>query len=110
MIAEKIQAEANSACINLTGKTTLSEVIDLLSCVDCVVTNDSGLMHVAAAVGCKVIVIYGSTSPAFTPPLTDNAIILKTQLDCQPCFKRVCPLKHHLCMRSITPGQVLSCV
>lgn len=107
-IAEKIQEYTQSKCINLVGKTLLSEAIDLLSCAYCVITNDSGLMHVASAVGCKVIVIYGSTSSDFTPPLTDNAIIVKTQLDCQPCFKRDCPLKHHDCMRLIKPEQVLA--
>ena len=107
-IAEQIQSQTQSKCVNLAGKTTLSEAIDLLSLAHCVVTNDSGLMHVAAAVGCKIIVIYGSTSPDFTPPLTDKAIILKTNLDCQPCFKRECPLKHHHCMKFITPEQVLA--
>lgn len=106
-IAEQIQSRTQSKCVNLTGKTAISEAIDLLSLAQCVVTNDSGLMHIAAAVGCSVIVIYGSTSPDFTPPLTDKAIILKTQLDCQPCFQRVCPLKHHNCMMRITPAQVL---
>src|SRR3990167_5395708 len=106
-IAEQIQLRTQLKCINLVGKTSLSEAIDLLSLAHCVVTNDSGLMHVAAAVGCKIIVIYGSTSPDFTPPLTDKAIILKTNLDCQPCFQRECPLKHHNCMKLITPQQVL---
>ncbi len=106
-IGEKIQSATNNQCVNLAGKTALSEAVDLLSLAKCVVTNDSGLMHVAAALNCKVIVIYGSTSPAFTPPLSDRAVILKLDLDCQPCFQRACPLKHHNCMRLLLPQQVL---
>lgn len=106
-IAEQIQSQTQSRCINLAGKTNLSEAIDLLSLAKCVVTNDSGLMHVSAAVGCNVVAIYGSTSPDFTPPLTNKAIILKTQLDCQPCFQRECPLKHHHCMKQLSPEVVL---
>jgi heptosyltransferase-2 len=65
-------------------------------------------MHIAAALDCKVIAIYGSTSPEFTPPLSDRAIILKLNLDCQPCFKRTCPLKHHNCMQRLLPEMVLA--
>jgi heptosyltransferase-2 len=106
-IAEQIQLQTQSRCINLTGKTNLSEAIDLLSLAKCVVTNDSGLMHVSAAVGCHVVAIYGSTSPHFTPPMTNKAIILKTDLTCQPCFQRECPLKHHHCMKQVKPTAVL---
>lgn len=105
--AQLIQSQMQQQGENLVGRTNLSEAIDLLSLADCVVTNDSGLMHVAAAVGSKIVAVYGSTSPDFTPPLTSKASILKTSLDCQPCFQRVCPLKHHQCMKLITPSQVL---
>ena len=106
-IAATIQQQTHSRCENLVGKTTLAEAVDLLSLVQTAVTNDSGLMHIAAAVGCKVVAIYGSTSPDFTPPLTDKAIILKTELDCQPCFQRTCPLQHHHCMKQLLPEKVL---
>lgn len=105
---DEIQMLAHHQCINLVGKTTLSEAVDLLSLATTVVTNDSGLMHVAAALNRNVIAIYGSTSPDFTPPLSDKAIILKLNLDCQPCFQRTCPLKHHHCMTQLLPERVLS--
>lgn|SRR3990167_3375907 len=106
-IANDIQNHTDNHCENLVGKTTLSDAVDLLSLAHCVVTNDSGLMHVAAALNRDVVAIYGSTSPDFTPPLSDKAKILKLNLDCQPCFQRHCPLKHHHCMTQLLPEQVL---
>lgn|SRR3990167_3018766 len=106
-ITDQINHETQESCANLAGKTSLSEAVDLLSRVTSVVTNDSGLMHIACALGKPVIAVYGSTSPEFTPPLSPHAHILKTALDCQPCFQRTCPLKHHHCMKKITPEQVL---
>lgn len=107
-VTEKINALTNNACENISGRTELAETIDLLSLVSGVVTNDSGLMHVACAMDKPVIAIYGSTSPAFTPPLADNAQVLKLELACQPCFERECPIKHHGCMRDLPPARVLS--
>ena len=89
---------------NLCGKTRLVDTIDLLDCARTVVSNDSGLMHVAAAVGVEVNVIYGSSTPEYTPPLTDNdrKNIFYLGLGCSPCFKRVCPLSHTECLYNIT--------
>ncbi|MCX7120943.1 MAG: lipopolysaccharide heptosyltransferase II [Gammaproteobacteria bacterium] len=106
-IAAEIQTLTQNRCEDLTGKTTLSEAVDLLSLANCVVTNDSGLMHIAAALDRQIIALYGSTSADFTPPLSDKATILKLNLDCQPCFKRKCPLKHHHCMQLLLPDRVL---
>lgn len=107
-IAVEIQTLTHERCINLTGKTTLAEAVDLLSLAKTVITNDSGLMHIAAAVGCEVIALYGSTSPVFTPPLTPKAHVLQKNLSCQPCFKRQCPLKHHQCMELLLPEEVIN--
>lgn len=88
---------------NLCGRTQLVDTIDLLACATSVVSNDSGLMHVAAAVGVHVNVIYGSSTPDYTPPLTpeEKKNIFYLGLECSPCFKRVCPLGHTNCLNDI---------
>ncbi|MHB0774986.1 lipopolysaccharide heptosyltransferase II [Halomonas sp. WWR20] len=95
---------------NLCGKTQLADAVDLLADCRQVVTNDSGLMHVAAAVGTRIQALYGSTSPDYTPPLTDNAEIHMLGLDCSPCFQRSCPLEHHHCLRLLGPERVFAAV
>ena len=86
---------------NLCGATTLVDAVDLLGAAAAAVSNDSGLMHVVAAVGVHVVAIYGSTSPDFTPPLTDSKTVLYRNLACSPCFERHCPLEHLNCLREI---------
>lgn len=93
-------------CIDLAGKTQLAEAVDMLSICDAVVSNDSGLMHIAAALSRPLVVLYGATSPGFTPPLNNNAVALVADIDCAPCFQRECPLGHHRCMRDTLPDQV----
>lgn len=109
-IGEQICTGSSENIVNLCGRTALEDVIDLLSLVNVVVTNDSGLMHVAAAVGSKIVAIYGSTTPAYTPPLTTKAQVLYENLDCSPCFKRQCPLGHTLCLKNINVERVINAV
>jgi heptosyltransferase-2 len=106
-IIDNINSESRSAVFNLCGETELSDAIDLLDTANLVVSNDSGLMHIAAALQKPLFAIYGPTSPSFTPPLSDNAHIIKINVDCGPCFQRECPEKHHNCMREISSKQVL---
>ncbi|MBB3329795.1 heptosyltransferase-2 [Halomonas campaniensis] len=95
---------------NLCGRTRLADAVDLLADCAQVVTNDSGLMHVAAAVGTRVQAIYGSSSPAYTPPMTDQAEIHYLGIDCSPCFQRHCPLGHTRCLTEIPPERLLAAV
>jgi heptosyltransferase-2 len=97
---------AGGVAQNLCGKTELADVIDLLGLCRHAVSNDSGLLHVAAAVGCSVSAIYGSSSPDYTPPLTRRKVVHYLDLDCSPCFKRQCPLGHLRCLRDISAEQV----
>jgi heptosyltransferase-2 len=106
-VGDKIVALGNEPCRNLCGVTNLDDAIALLSCADLVVSNDSGLMHIAAALNRPMAAIFGSSSPQFTPPLSDQAQILKLDLPCSPCFKRECPLGHFNCMIKIPPKEVL---
>lgn len=109
-ITAQINAKTQNLCTDFSGKTTLSEAVDLLSLVNTVVSNDSGLMHIAAALDKKIIALYGSSDPHFTPPLTAKATIISLNLDCAPCFSRVCPLSHTDCLNNIQPAQVLASI
>ncbi len=93
--------------LDLGGRTTLLEALDLLSLAPLTVSNDSGLMHVAGAVGSRVIALYGSTPLGMTPPLSAGAQALRIDLPCSPCGKRECPLQHHRCMEDLRPEYVL---
>lgn len=93
--------------INVCGKTNLADVVDLLSLCQITVTNDSGLMHIAAACNSQILAIYGSTSPGFTPPLTSRYQIVKLDLECSPCFERTCKFSHYNCLKLITPQIIL---
>jgi heptosyltransferase-2 len=110
-LAEEIRERSGSDSIfNLCGRTSLTEAADLLAAARVAVTNDSGLMHVAAAVGTHVVAIYGSSSPQFTPPLTERKTVLYRALSCSPCFARECPLRHLNCLYGISVDSVLDAV
>jgi heptosyltransferase-2 len=106
-IGEEIVRSSGGVAINLCGKTDLASAIDLLSLAEVVVSNDSGLMHVAAGVGRRVVALYGSSSPEHTPPLARTFRIVKTGIYCSPCYARECPLGHFKCMNDLAPGRVL---
>ena len=105
-VAEEINRLSGGECSNLCGKTQIDQAIDLIATAGLVVCNDSGLMHVAAAVGTPLVSVFGSSSPDHTPPLSDKAKILSLNLDCSPCFERVCPLGHTHCLTQLLPERV----
>ena len=105
-LGEAIVRQAGAGARNLCGRTALADAVDLIGLCRIAVSNDSGLMHVAAAVGVPLVAIYGSSTPDYTPPLTDRAEILWRRLPCSPCFERSCPLGHTDCLRGIPAAQV----
>ncbi|MGH8496363.1 MAG: lipopolysaccharide heptosyltransferase II [Gammaproteobacteria bacterium] len=106
LAGERVAGYALEAARNLCGQTLLEDVVDLLAMTRVAVTNDSGLMHVAAAVGTHVVALYGSSSPAYTPPLTARRTVKYLGIECSPCFERECPLGHFRCLRGIGPDEV----
>jgi heptosyltransferase-2 len=116
-LCEEIAQEADAhAVLNLAGKTSLLDAFALIAASRAVVSNDSGLMHVAAAFGVPQVALFGSSSPEHTPPLNERAQVIWLRndaaydppLDCAPCFERDCPLGHTRCLYDITPERVRS--
>lgn len=100
--------EKQNFCFDLAGKTALNDAVDLLGACHSVISNDSGLMHVAAAVGAKIVAIYGSSSPQYTPPLSKKVAMVNTDISCRPCFKRECPFGHLKCLNDLEPSMVMN--
>ena len=114
--AENINKLTNQQCRDFIGHTSLIEAIDIMSLAHTVIANDSGLMHLAAALNKNVIAIYGSTPPEFAPPLCKKAQTISLKLPCAPCRQRVCPLypaghpAHTKCLTGIMPEQILELI
>ena len=114
-IAAKANADRPQQCLDWSGRTSLDQALALIAGAKGLVSNDSGLMHVAAAFGVPQVALFGSSSPLHTPPLSPHARVLwlkddpayQPPLDCAPCFARVCPLGHTRCLVDITPAMVL---
>ncbi len=109
-IRSTLPQEIQQHCYNLAGKTSLIEAVDTLAACHTVISNDSGLMHVSAAVGCNIVAIYGSSSPKYTPPLADKVEVVHTDISCRPCFKRECPLTHMDCLNKLSPKMVMEAI
>ncbi|CAK0779190.1 hypothetical protein CCP3SC15_6320001 [Gammaproteobacteria bacterium] len=107
-ITAEVQQHAGGVAIDLAGRTRLTEAVDLLALATAVVTNDSGLMHVAAALDRPLVALFGSSDPHHTPPLTPHATILSRRLSCSPCLRRTCPLGHLNCLQGLTPATVFA--
>lgn len=106
LLPESLQAQ----CQLLAGRTSLHQAIDLMALSSMVVSNDSGLMHIAAALQRPLVAVYGSTSPQYTPPLAEKVAIVHTDIECRPCFKRECPLGHLKCLKELYPEKVTQAI
>jgi heptosyltransferase-2 len=115
-IAAQANAQRLGACLDFSGRTSLDQALGVIASARVMVSNDSGLMHVAAAFGTPQVAVFGSSSPLHTPPLSVKAHVIwlkndlsyQPVLDCAPCFQRVCPLGHTRCLVDITPQRVLA--
>ncbi|WP_116474824.1 lipopolysaccharide heptosyltransferase II [Zobellella maritima] len=114
LVAEAIKAHLPDAmrahCHLLAGKTSLHQAIDLMALASVVVSNDSGLMHIAAALQRPLVGVYGSTSPQYTPPLAKKVAVVHTDIECRPCFKRECPLGHLKCLKELPPQTIIKAI
>jgi len=106
-IAAEIESAIGKGCLNMAGRTSVRELMALINRCDFMITNDSGPMHLAAALGVPLIAIFGSTDHTTTSPRTERAVVVRSETDCAPCLKRECPTDHR-CMTAVTPEEVVA--
>ena len=106
-VTQNIAALTGQACRDFAGQTSLGDAVDLMSLCHTVISNDSGLMHIAAALDKPLIAIYGSSDPHHTPPMSPQAVVEYLALECSPCFARTCKLGHLNCLKHITPDRII---
>jgi len=104
-VAEEVEMRMNAEPLNVCGKTTLGQAMALIKRCDFFLTNDSGLMHIAAALNRPLVAVFGPTDHVQTRPVSRNARMVRHDLECSPCLKQVCPLDQR-CMLSIEPHEV----
>jgi heptosyltransferase-2 len=105
-LSRQVDLETGGRCVDLTGKTDLRQAVDLLSVARIALCNDSGLMHVAAALERPLVAIYGSSDPGFTPPLGEQCRVVSAGVACSPCFKRTCPDGSYACLEKIEVSRI----
>ena len=105
-LIDQVAKAKRKSLLNLAGLTSIPEAVDLIGLSKAVVTHDSGLMHVAAATGRPLVALFGPSSPAHTPPLSDTAVTLTHPVPCHPCFERECPLTHQACLSELSVDEV----
>ena len=105
-LIDQVAKAKRKSLVNLAGLTSIPEAVDLIGLSKAVVTHDSGLMHVAAATGRPLVALFGPSSPAHTPPLSDAAVTLTHPVPCHPCFERECPLTHQACLSELSVDEV----
>ncbi|MBP8696794.1 MAG: lipopolysaccharide heptosyltransferase II [Syntrophobacterales bacterium] len=103
---EAVQAAAKTALVDIAGRTSLGDAIALIACCDLFITNDSGLMHVAGALGVPTVAVFGSTDPKTTYPLGERTVLVRRPVDCSPCLRQECPTDFR-CMDLVTVDEVL---
>ena len=103
--ADEVQRVGPGRFLNLAGKTTLRQALTVLGNLQVLITNDSGLMHAAGALGVPVVAIFGSTDPAATRPFTSRATLIHHHLPCSPCLERTCS-RDYACLNEITVAEV----
>jgi heptosyltransferase II len=106
-IARDIELALPDGCLNVAGKTTVRELMALISDCDFFISNDSGPMHIAAAFHVPLVAVFGSTDHRTTYPFSANSVVVRKDVDCAPCLKRECPTDHR-CMKEVSAEDVVA--